>query len=201
LGAAGDEDIVRRGVETVLPQIVREPVPQRRIARATFRTQRLGAIAVEDIGQRTAKLGHGNESRITRTPGETNRIWRQRAAQNVAESLLPFHVDRMHEVALPGRQGGRRRGGCGFTAAATRPGWCPRRQDVGAGSAARLDGPRRLELGVRGDDGDAADPQIAGELSRRRKSRTGGERAIRDLALQTLGDLLIERPGATRVQG
>ena len=116
LRAAGHEDVVRRGVETVLPQIVREPVPQRRIAGATFRSQRRWPVAIEDVAESAAKLGHGNEPRIARAPGETDRIVRQRAAEHVAEGRLPFHVDRMHEVALPGRQGGRRGGGRGFAA-------------------------------------------------------------------------------------
>src|SRR5688500_10358540 len=107
----------------------------------------------------------------------------------------------MHEVALPGRQCGRRGGGRGVAVAAAWLRWGPRREDEGAGSAAGLNGPGRLELGIGGDDGDAADPQIASELARRRKSRAGGERAVRDLALQGFGDLLVEGPGATRVQG
>src|SRR5918993_1457322 len=107
----------------------------------------------------------------------------------------------MDEVALPGWQGGHRVALRRFVAVATWLRWCPRREDVGAGSAAGLDGPGRLELGVGGDDGDAADPQITGELARRRKARPGGECAVRDLPLQTFGDLLVERPGASWVQG
>jgi len=90
LSPAGHEEVIRRDVETVLPQIVRQPVPQRWITGATFRSQRSRTVAVEDITQSAPKLGHRQQSRIARAPGETNGIVRQRATQHLAEGRLPF---------------------------------------------------------------------------------------------------------------
>jgi hypothetical protein len=39
------------------------------------------------------------------------------------------------------------------------------------------------------------------ELARRGKPRSRGERAVRNLTLQGFGDLPVERPVASRVQG
>jgi len=178
-----------------MADVLRECLPEGRIAVAMLGTEGCRTVAVEYRSEYMAKGVRRHEARIARAPREGDGIVENRAAQHLSKHPVPYRVDMDAQFLLPRRRRGvtqRSHARCRLR---------PRGKNEGASTGTHLDHAIRLQFGIGIGDGDAADTEVCGKLARRGQASTCCNRAEDDFLPNPFADLAIQRQRAFRMDG